>query len=260
MSRIAPMFERLSAEKRLGLGPYVTTGYPQRDDTPAIVQAIVGAGADMVELGIPFSDPLAEGPTIQATTHRALTNGITVAACLAAARECRKRVDVPLVFMGYLNPILAFGMERFTQAAVDAGVDGLIVPDLSMEETSELREACSSAGLDLVMFVAPTSTEERIRHVAELATGFIYCISVTGVTGSRASVDPGVDKLLRQVRALTDTPLALGFGISRAEHLAQLRGEVDAAMVGSALLDHIKEEDPAGSAAAFIKELLGDVK
>jgi tryptophan synthase alpha chain len=257
VSRITPMFERLRAEKRLGLGPYVTTGYPHRDDTPGIVEAMVGAGADMVELGIPFSDPLAEGPTIQATTHTALRNGVTVASCLEAARECRKRVDVPLLFMGYLNPILAFGTERFTQAAVDAGVDGLIVPDLSMEETADLRQACQGAGLDLVMFVAPTSTGERIRTVAELATGFIYCISVTGVTGSRESIGPDVDKLLQQIRALTDTPLALGFGISKAEHLAQLRGKVDAAMVGSAVLEHITEEDPAGGAAAFIKELQG---
>jgi tryptophan synthase alpha chain len=257
MSRISPLFERLRTDGRLGLITYVTVGYPRLDSTPDIVAAMVGAGADLVELGVPFSDPLAEGRTVQATSQRALANGVSVAHCLETARLCRQRTEAPMVFMGYLNPILAYGVERFCAAAAAAGIDGLIVPDISMEETAELHRACQGAGLDLVFFVAPTTTEARMRHVAELASGFIYCIAVTGVTGSRDEIAADVDKLLAKIRELTSTPLALGFGISRPEHLAQLKGKVDAAIVGSALLDRITEDDPAGSAAAFVREMLG---
>jgi tryptophan synthase alpha chain len=251
------MFERLRAESRLGVSMFVTIGYPHLEDTPSIVEALVGAGTDFIELGIPFSDPLAEGRTIQGSSQRALKNGVNVRFCIEAARKCRQRVDVPLVFMGYINPILAYGLERFCADAAVAGIDGLIVADLSLEEGETIAAACRAAGLDLILFVAPTSTEERVRTVATLATGFIYCISVTGVTGSRETVAGGVDAMLQSIRALTDTPLALGFGISRPEHLEQLRGKVDAAIVGAALVDHITEEDPAGSAAAFVRTLRG---
>ena len=251
------MFEGLRAEQRLGVSMFVTVGYPHLDDTPAIVEALVGAGTDFIELGVPFSDPLAEGRSVQGSSQRALRNGVNVGFCLETARSCRARVDVPLILMGYINPILAYGLERFCADAAAAGVDGLIVADLSMEEADTIHLACQEAGLDLILFIAPTSTEERQRTVARLATGFIYCISVTGVTGSRETVADGVDGMLQGIRALTDTPLALGFGISRPEHLEQLKGKVDAAIVGSALVDHITEEDPAGSAAAFVRTLKG---
>ncbi|MEA2683618.1 MAG: tryptophan synthase alpha chain [Chloroflexota bacterium] len=251
------MFERLRAESRLGLSMFVTAGYPHLDDTPAIIEALVDAGTDFIELGIPFSDPLAEGPTIQRSSQRALQNGVSVRHCMEVAQKTRALVDVPLVFMGYINPLLAYGLERFCTDAVAAGVDGLILPDLSMEEAETIHQACRTAGLDLILFIAPTSTEERMRTVARLATGFIYCISVTGVTGSRDSLAEEVDAMLERIRALTDTPLALGFGISKPEHLQRLRGKVDAAIVGSALVDHITEEDPAGSAAAFVRQLKG---
>jgi tryptophan synthase alpha chain len=257
LSRLGNTFERLRAEGRLGLAMFVTTGYPHLDDTPAIVEALVGAGADIIELGIPFSDPLAEGPTIQKSSQRALRNGVTVRHCLDAARQSRARVDAPIVLMGYTNPILAYGLDGFCAAAAAAGVDGLIVVDLSIEEADTLQQACHRAGLDLILFIAPTSTEERMRTVARLATGFIYCVSVTGVTGSRESLAEEVDAMLERIRALTATPLALGFGISRPEHLQRLAGKVDAAVVGSALVDHITEEDPAGSAAAFVRQLIG---
>lgn len=235
----------------------MTIGYPHKDDTVAIVDALVGAGTDFIELGIPFSDPLAEGKTIQGSSQRALRNGVTVKFCLETARSCRERVDAPLVLMGYINPILAYGLSRFCADAAAAGVDGLIVADLSMEEAAVIHQACRDAGLDLILFIAPTSTEERMRTVARLATGFIYCISVAGVTGSRESLPQEVDGMLGRIRALTATPLALGFGISKPEHMERLRGKVDAAIVGSALVDHITEEDPAGSAAAFVTRLRG---
>ena len=257
MSRLGPVFERLRAEARLGLSMFVTTGFPHLNDTPAIVERLVGAGADIIELGVPFSDPLAEGRTIQASSQRALRNGVTVPFCIETARQCRARVEAPIVFMGYLNPILAYGLDRFCTDAAAAGIDGVIVADLSMEEAETIHVACRQAGLDLILFIAPTSTEERMRTVARLATGFIYCISVTGVTGSRASLAGEVDEMLERIRALTDTPLALGFGISSREHLERLRGKVDAAIVGSALIDHITEDDPAGSAAAFVTQLRG---
>jgi len=257
MSRLTPMFESLRAESRLGVSMFVTVGYPHLDDTPAIVDGLVAAGTDFIELGVPFSDPLAEGRIIQGSSQRALSNGVTVRFCLDTARKCRERVGVPLILMGYINPILAYGVERFCIAAAAAGVDGLIVADLSMEEAETIHQACREVGLDLILFIAPTSTEERMRTVARLATGFIYCISVTGVTGSRETVADEVDGMLKRIRALTDTPLTLGFGISKPEHLEQLKGKVDAAIVGSALVDHITEEDPAGSAAAFVKTLTG---
>jgi len=259
MSRISPLFDRLRVEDRLGLFTYITVGYPKLDSTPEIALAMAEAGADLVELGIPFSDPLAEGRTIQATSQRALTNGVNVASCLETAWAIRQRSEVPVVFMGYLNPILAYGVKRFTEHAADVGVDGLIIADLSLEETGELRAACQGAGLDLIFFLAPTSTEARIRLVAEAATGFIYCISVTGVTGSRQTIGAEVDSLLGRIRAMTSTPLALGFGLSKPEHLLSLRGKVDAAIVGSALLDAIgkAEDDPSTAAAEFVRWIRG---
>ena len=259
MSRISPLFERLRAEDRLGLLAYVTVGYPRFDSTPEIALALAEAGADLIELGVPFSDPLAEGRTIQATSQRALANGVTVAHCLETAWQVRQRSEVPIVLMGYINPILAYGVHRFTEHAADAGVDGLIVVDLSLEETSGLRAACQGAGLDLIFFLAPTSTEARMRLVAEQATGFIYCISVTGVTGSRQAIGAEVDSLLGRIRAMTSTPLALGFGLSKPEHLASLRGKVDAAAVGSALLEAIgkAEDDPARAAGDFVRWIKG---
>ncbi|GAC1577104.1 MAG: tryptophan synthase subunit alpha [Candidatus Dormibacteria bacterium] len=257
MSRLASTFVNLRAADRLGVSMFVTIGYPHLEDTPAIVEALVEAGTDFIELGVPFSDPLAEGRSVQRSSQAALRNGVTVSFCLEAVRKCREKVDVPLVLMGYINPLLAYGLERFCGDAAAAGVDGLIVADLSMEEADTIHRACRAAGLDLILFIAPTSTEERMRTVARLATGFIYCISVTGVTGSREKVGAEVNGMLQRIRALTDTPLALGFGISRPEHLVQLEGRVDAAIVGSALVDHITEEDPAGSAAAFVRAMRG---
>jgi tryptophan synthase alpha chain len=255
--RIAVLFERLRAEKQLGLFTYLTVGYPDLKSTPGLVRAVAEAGADLVELGIPFSDPLAEGKTIQGTSQRALRNGVTVRFCLAVARECRALTNVPLVFMGYTNPILAFGMERFCEEAAAAGVDGLIVVDLSLEEAEELAGRCRANGLDLIFFAAPTSTEERIETVVQHATGFIYCIAVTGVTGSREQMGQDVEDLLARVRRHTDLPLALGFGISRPEHLRVLQGKVDAVLVGSALMDAIGKGQPEASASHFVRHLRG---
>src|SRR5216684_1399546 len=190
------MFARLGAERRLAVIAYLTAGYPRLDVTPSLVEAAAQSGADAIELGIPFSDPLADGRTIQAASQVALKGGVTVARALEAATAARKKTDAPLLFMTYLNPILAFGLERFCRAAVDAGVDGLIVPDLPPTESADLRRAADAAQVDLVFFVAPTSSESGIEAACRAATGFVYCIAVTGGTGARAHLDEGVLPLI----------------------------------------------------------------
>jgi tryptophan synthase alpha chain len=254
MSRIGAMFARLGAERRLALIAYLTVGYPRLDDTPSLVEAAAQSGADAIELGIPFSDPLADGRTIQAASQVALKGGVTVARALEAATAARKRTDVPLLFMTYLNPILAFGLERFCQAAAAAGVDGLIVPDLPPIESVDLHRAADASQIDVVFFVAPTSSEAGIAAACRAATGFIYCIAVTGVTGARAELDPSLLPLIDTVRTHTKLPIVVGFGISRVEHLKALEGKADGVIVASALLDAIARapEDPATQVRRFL--------
>ena len=257
MSRIAATFARLQASRRLAVIAYLTVGYPRADVTPSLVEAAAQSGADAIELGIPFSDPLADGRTIQAASQLALKGGMTVARALDAARAARTRTDVPLLFMTYLNPILAFGLERFCQAASDAGIDGLIVPDLPPGESADLRRAADAARVDLVFFVAPTSSMVRIEAACRAATGFVYCIAVTGVTGARAHLDAAVVPLIASVRRCTTLPVVVGFGISKPEHLAALEGKADGVIVASALLDAIGRapDDPASQVSRFLREL-----
>ncbi|HXM52692.1 MAG TPA: tryptophan synthase subunit alpha [Candidatus Binatus sp.] len=257
MSRIAATFARLGAERRLALIAYLTVGYPRLDVTPSLVEAAAQSGADAIELGIPFSDPLADGRTIQAASQQALKGGVTVARAIEVARAARKTTVVPLLFMTYLNPILAFGLERFCRAASEAGIDGLIVPDLPPPESADLRRAADASQMDLVFFVAPTSSEAGIVAACRAATGFIYCIAVTGVTGARAELDPSLLPLIETVRRHTSLPIVVGFGISRVEHLRALTGKADGVIVASALLDAIARspEDPAGQVRRFLSDL-----
>ena len=257
MSRIAATFARLGAERRLALIAYLTVGYPRLDVTPSLVEAAAQSGADAIELGIPFSDPLADGRTIQAASQQALKGGMTVARAIEVARAARKTTVVPLLFMTYLNPILAFGLERFCRAASEAGIDGLIVPDLPPPESADLRRAADASQMDLVFFVAPTSSEAGIVAACRAATGFIYCIAVTGVTGARAELDPSLLPLIETVRRHTSLPIVVGFGISRVEHLRALTGKADGVIVASALLDAIARspEDPAGQVRRFLSDL-----
>jgi len=250
-SRIADAFAALRARGQLGIIPYLTIGYPQWESTLELVPALVRGGACAVELGIPFSDPLADGVTIQRASHVALANGVTVRFCLETAARLREQgVDVPLVFMGYFNPLLQYGLERFVHACAEVGVDGVIVPDLPPNESDELHALCRAAGRDLIFMVAPTSTDRHLREVADRASGFVYCVSLTGVTGARERLPDDLPAFLQRVRAVTALPLALGFGISRPEHVSQARGLVDAVVVGSALLDRLAGEPPEGRAAA----------
>ncbi len=252
--RIGECFSRLKAERRLALIAYLTVGYPHLDQTPVLVEAAAASGADAIELGIPFSDPLADGPTIQAASQAALKEGVTVRAALRAARAARARVEVPLLFMTYLNPILAFGLDRFCREAQQAGVDGLIVPDLPPSEAGALRAAAAAASLGLVFFVAPTSTDDGIKAACAAATAFVYCIAVTGVTGARGQLDASVVPLVRKLRRFTSLPIVVGFGISKPEHLELLQREADGVIVASALLDAIGKapEDAASQVRRFL--------
>lgn len=258
-ARIAAAFEAVRREQRAALMPYFTLGYPDRQTSLAIVTAIAQAGADLIELGIPFSDPLADGPTIQRSTQIALEAGANLAGCLEMVAELRRiNVVQPLILMGYFNPILAYGLERFVAQAAEAGADGFIVPDLPPEEAGEMEAACRAHGLALVYLVAPTSTPNRLALAARRTSGFLYLVSLTGVTGVRASLPPDLRAFVARVRAQArpDLPLAVGFGISTPEQAAAVGGLVEGVIVGSALIEAVSGvTDPAAAAARFVAKL-----
>jgi tryptophan synthase alpha chain len=231
------MFARAKEQGRAAFLPYFPIGYPDYETSLDSIQAIAEADVDGFEIGIPFSDPLADGPTIQAATQVALENGITVRACLGAVRELRERgVEQPMLMMGYLNPLLAYGVDDFVRDARAAGAAGLIVPDLPPEEAALLSDACVRNELALPFFLAPTSDAERIALVAEKASGFIYVVSLTGVTGARSELPSDLAEFIRQLRDETSKPLVLGFGISKPGHARAMNNLVDGFIVGSALV------------------------
>lgn len=259
--RVREMFERTRAEGRPALIPFVPGGWPERDATVEIVQAAVDAGADAFEIGMPFSDPLADGVTNQRAYQQALENGFSVADLFSAVEQLRDRgVRVPLLVMGYFNPLLAYGPSKFVQDAVAAGIDGIIPVDLPPEEADELEPAARAAGLHLMYLLAPTSTDERIGVVAEHGSGFIYCVSVTGVTGARTAVSDELPAFLERVRAQTELPLAVGFGISAREHVEEIGRHADATIIGAAFVETIanasREERP-DAIRAFVEEMSG---
>lgn len=236
--------------------PYHPMGYPNRADTLAVITALADAGADLFELGVPFSDPLADGPIIQSATYQALTQGTTVADCLAMAKELRAAgVTQPFCAMTYYNPIFSYGLEKFVQDAGAAGIDGLIVPDLPPEEAEELESACRTAGLATIHFLAPTSTEERIQTVAAHSTGFIYLVSVTGITGARTELPSNLKELIARVRRYTKLPIAVGFGISSGSQAAAVAQLADGVIVGSALVRAAGGENGVEAARKLGQEL-----
>ncbi len=261
MNRIDQTFARLREAGRAALMPYLPLGYPAPELSVRLIRAVAEAGADIVELGIPFSDPLADGPVIQRATHAALQQGMTLARCLDMVREARQAgVGVPLVLMGYYNPILRFGVARCARAARDAGADGLIVPDLPPEEAGSLAGECRAQGLDLVFLAAPTSTPERLRQVAEATQGFVYLVSVTGVTGARDRMADDLAEFVGRVRAITPKPICVGFGIANAETARAVAGLADGVIVGSALVSRLGADgDPVDAARRFVGELRGAV-
>ncbi len=253
MSRLATAFR----PGRKALVPYLTVGYPNMETTLKVVPALEASGADIVELGIPFSDPLADGTTIQEASHLSLEAGTTPVRCLEAARKLRQAgVKLPLVFMTYYNPVFHYGLDRFCAACAEAGVDGLIVPDLPPDEGAALEAAAKPRGVDLVYLLAPTSPPDRIRLVAERSRGFIYLVSLTGVTGARASLPADLEAFVKRVRSSTSLPLCVGFGIASAEAARRVAAVADGVIVGSRLLQIIKDaKQPAQVAGAFVREL-----
>ena len=223
-SRIATRSRGFASEKRPGLVTYTTAGDPDLARSGEILQALDRAGADVIEVGVPFSDPLADGPVIQRATERALAAGGSLRTTLALIEQIRPQVAAPIVLFSYANPLLRMGVERFAQAAAAAGVDGVLALDLPIEEAGEFREALAAAGLDTIFLLSPTTTDARIRKAAELGRGFLYGISRLGVTGARDRVATGADALVKRIRAHTSLPIALGFGISRPEHVAEVDG------------------------------------
>jgi len=236
----------------MGLVAYITAGDPSLDATEKIVLAAAEAGADVIELGVPFSDPVADGPTIQRASERSLRGGTTLAGVIEIVKRLRANSDVPLILFSYYNPILQMGVEKFAAAAAAAGADGALATDLTPEEAADHRAAMRSHGLDTVFLAAPTSTDARLAKIAEVSSGFLYLISRTGVTGERSALPEALPELARRVRRFTKLPLAVGFGISQPSHVSVLGGIADAAVVGSALVAEIEKATTANDAAARV--------
>lgn len=264
---IEETFSALRARGRAAFMPYFTAGYPDFTASLEIITAAAHSGANLIEVGIPFSDPLADGPTIQHSTQAALSQGMSVLRCLELVAGLRLRgVHQPLLLMGYYNPILAFGLSGFVAAAAGAGADGLIVPDLPLEEAGELERACGRAGLALVYLLAPTSTPERARRIAGRSQGFLYLVSLTGVTGAREALPPDLGDFIARTREAARLPLAVGFGISRPEQAREVGRLADGVIVGSALVREIeaaleKGADPVQAVSDFVSAFcaaLGD--
>ncbi len=241
MSRLANTFARLRAERRGGLITYTTAGDPDLPRSAEILKALDRAGADVLEVGIPFSDPLADGPVIQRAAERALAAGSSLRASLDMIAQIRPLISAPIVVFSYANPLMRMGIDTLARRAADAGVDGVLALDLPIEEAAEFRETLAARGLDTIFLLSPTTTERRIQRAAELGSGFLYAISRLGVTGARATVATSAGALVARIRKQTSLPIALGFGISRPEHVAEVAACADAAVVGSALVSLIAE-------------------
>lgn len=244
-NRIDTVLQGLKSSGKTALVPFVTIGFPDVETSAALAEAVIEAGGDMLELGVPFSDPLADGPTIQQASFRALQHGVNVKTSLEVVSRLRARgIEAPLIFMGYLNPFLRYGLERFVGDAAEAGLDGVIVADLPTEEAGPFQGVCQQHGIYLIPLLAPTSTDQRIAQACKQAGGFIYCVSLTGVTGARRELASGLPQLVSRIRRHTHLPVLVGFGVSRREHLQAIGRYADGAIVASALLNAIGSSPP----------------
>jgi tryptophan synthase alpha chain len=242
MSRLEHTFARLREKHSPGLVTYITAGDPDLDRTAGVLRALDRAGADVLEVGVPFSDPLADGPVIQRATERALASGTTLSGVLDLLQSIRSDITAPIVVFSYANPILRLGAERFADRAREAGVDGVLMLDLPIEEADEFRPMLAVRGIDTILLLSPTTTDERLRRAATLGSGFLYAISRLGVTGARDTLAAGARDMVERIRRVTDLPVALGFGISKPDHVREVAQWADAAVVGSALVDVIARE------------------
>jgi len=259
-TRISKQFAELRASGELGIVAYITAGDPSLDATLRFVLALADAGADVIELGVPFSDPLADGPTIQRASERALKAGTTLACVLDLVRRIRQSSQVPLILFSYYNPILQMGLEKFASAAASAGADGVLATDLTPEESEDYRRIMRVNNLDTVFLGAPTSTDERLAKIAACSSGFLYLISRTGVTGAKDALPDDLPALLRRARRVTQLPIAVGFGISLPGHVSVLGGLADAAVVGSTLVSEIEKAKSVDAAAAALSERVRSLK
>lgn len=271
LSHITETFQQTRAQRRAALMPYFTLGFPTPESSLEVVKAIAANGADLIELGVPFSDPLADGPTIQHSTQVALEQGITVARCIEMVKELRTAgVTQPFLLMGYINPILAYGVDKYVADSMAAGADGFIVPDLPPEEAAEMEAACQAHGAALVYLAAPTTTDSRLATVAAKTAGFLYLVSLAGVTGARNELPPGLKDFVSRARGVVASlppssnsvatgmslPLAVGFGVSTPEMARQVGEIADGVIVGSALINAAgKAKNPAKAAGEFVRQL-----
>jgi tryptophan synthase alpha chain len=260
MSRIGDRLGKLRARGERAFVPFVTAGDPDLATSEALVLALAEAGADVIEIGVPFSDPIADGPTIQRATERALANGTTLRRVLELARRVRAKTDVPLALMGSANPYYTMGPAGFAKAAADAGVDGVLVPDLPPEEGFELYGALAGAGIDGVLLAAPTTTDARLRLLAEKSRGFLYFVSLTGITGARASLAADLEANVRRARAAGPLPVIVGFGISTPEHARAVGAFADGIAVGSALVNLIERAKTPDEAVDSVAQLATAMK
>ncbi|GAC1702989.1 MAG: tryptophan synthase subunit alpha [Candidatus Acidiferrum sp.] len=259
-TRLSKRFAELRAAGELGIVAYITAGDPSLDATLKFFLALAESGADAIELGVPFSDPLADGPTIQRASERALKSGTTLAGVIELVRRIRETSQVPLVLFSYYNPVLQMGLEKFAAAASSAGADGVLITDLTPEESEDHRRILAAHHLDTIFLAAPTSDDARIAKIAAVSTGFLYLISRTGVTGAKDTLSDEVPALLRRVRAATQLPIAVGFGISLPGHVSLLGGLADAAVVGSALVAEIEKAASPDAAIRAISSLVSSLK
>lgn len=259
-SRIARRFAELAKHGEMGIVAYLTAGDPTLDATEKIVLAAAEAGADVIELGVPFSDPLADGPTIQRASERALKSGTTLAGILALVARLRRSTEVPIVLFSYFNPILQMGIEKFAAAAAKAGADGVLATDLTPEEAADYRAILRAHNLDTIFLAAPTSTDARLAKIAAASSGFLYLISRTGVTGTRDALPEDLPAFVRRVRQHTRLPIAVGFGISLPTHVTILGGIADAAVVGSAIVVEIEKAATPERAAEAVAHLIRNLK
>jgi len=264
MSRFAERFAALRERGEGALIPFITAGDPDLATTEALIPTLEAAGADAIELGVPFSDPIAEGPTIQKSSERALASGTTLHGILQLVKQVRPKVDIPIVLMGYANPFFTMGEKAFAAAAAEVGVDGVIVPDLPPEEGADFYAALEAAGVDPVLLAAPTTTPERLALLAGRSRGFLYYVALTGVTGARAQVAVDLEAGVRRARDLAGVPVCVGFGISTPEQVADIRRFADGVVVGSALIDRLDAEPDLagrlGAASDFIASLKGPLR
>jgi tryptophan synthase alpha chain len=260
MSRIAKTFEVLNNAGRKGFIPFITAGDPDLTTSALILEALAANGADIIELGVPFSDPMADGPTIQTSSQRALVNAVTLHDVLELVRNFRFRFETPIVLFGYLNPLMQYGFEHFRDDAKDAGIDGVLVTDIVDDEAAEISDLLADGDIDLISLVAPTTSDERLERIAMRARGFIYAVSRAGVTGARDEMSSSAENLVRRVRKFTDLPVAVGFGISKREQVESVWKYADAAVVGSAIVNEIGQaktsEEAVNNVRVFIRDLL----